>query len=526
MRMTNWRHVALRFATNRALIVLIAAILGLVLTFNIAKNVEDNQFKQRALAVAESVASIPQVAAFVEGKGHGSELQALATKVASQTGARYIVIADNQGIRLTHPNSSLIGLRIDGPLLALQGKSYTTVNSGSLGRSANGKTPIFNASGKIVGLVSAGFLTSNFTGETSYLRKAFLLYGIGLIILGFFLAEFLARRLRSRKVEMELQTIRTKYQEREAMLHAIKEGVITLTPNNRIILINDEAKRLLQLDENSIGKSIDSLIPQGRLLDLLEGEVFEEDDGLVLNESFSLRVNHRPVKLLGKDIGAVITVRDRTEHIGLMRELDSVKNLTNALRAQQHEYSNRMHTLTGLLELKRYEEAAQYLGEISHVDANLAETLRDKLDDPTIAALLLAKVSIAREKGVKLEISPLTSIGDLTIDQNAKVTVVGNLIDNAIEATAGMRGAEVKVLFDRVGSNAKRIQVSDNGPGLPEPNSHVVFEDGFSTKSFQANSHRGMGLAIVSRMVKQASGTIDCRNENGAIFTVLLSVKS
>ncbi len=524
--MAKWKSVALRFATNRTLIVLIAAILGLLLTFNIASNVEDNQFKQRALAVAESVAAIPQVAIYVEEKGHSSELQALANKVATQTGARYIVIADSNGIRLTHPNPALVGLRIDGPLLALQGKSYTTVNSGSLGRSANGKTPIFNASGKIIGLVSAGFLASSFTGETSYLRQAFLLYGIGLIILGFFLAEFLARRLRNRKIEAELQSIRTKYQEREAMLHAIKEGVITLTPHNRIVLINDEAKRLLQLDESAIGNSIESLIPHGRLLDLLEGEVHEDDDGLVLNESFSLRVNRRSVKLLGKDIGAVITVRDRTEHIGLMRELDSIKNLTNALRAQQHEYSNRMHTLTGLLELQRYEEASQYLGEISHVDANLAETLRDKLDDPTITALLLAKVSIAREKGVKLDISPLTSIGDLAIDQNAKITVVGNLIDNAIEATAGMQSAQVNVIFDQVRHNEKRIQVQDNGPGLPEPYPQVVFEDGFSTKSLQANSHRGLGLAIVSRLVKQAAGVVECRNDDGAIFTVVLPVNA
>ena len=524
MLMTNWKEISLRIATNRTLIVLVAAILGLAFTFNIANQIEDNQYKQRALAVAEAVAAIPVVAKDIEIGSHQAELQTLTNKIIWQTGAAYIVIADKNGIRQTHPNASLIGQRIDGRLLALEGKSYTTVNNGSMGRSANGKTPIYSQSGKIVGLVSAGFLTSHFTGETSYLRQAFLLYGLGLILLGFLIAEFLSRRLRNRKVEAELQSMRTKYQEREAMLHAIKEGVITLSPNNRIVLINDEAKRLLQLTDNAIGKSIDALIPQGRLLDLLEGEVQLQDDGLVLNDSFSLRVNRRLVKHLGRDVGAVITVRDRTEHIGLMRELDSVKNLTNALRAQQHEYSNRIHTLNGLLELKRYEEASEYLGEISMVDADLAETLSDKLADQTITALLLAKIVIAREKGVHLKVSPLVSINDLIIDQNAKITVIGNLIDNAIEATVGMSNAEVNVIFDQISSNMKRIQVIDNGPGLPEPKPEVVFEDGFSTKSIHVNSHRGLGLAIVSRLVKQTGGEVTCHNENGAIFTVLLKV--
>ena len=419
----------------------------------------------------------------------------------------------------------MIGLRIDGQLLALTGKSYTTLNNGSLGRSANGKTPIYSADHKIVGLVSAGFLSSQFAGETGYLRQAFLLYGIGLIVLGFFLAEFLSRRFRNRKMEAELQAVRIKYHEREAMLHAIKEGVVSLTQNRRIVLINDEAKRLLQLDDHAIGKSFEEIIPQSRLLDLLEGETRPEDDGFVLSENFSLRVSYRPVRQMGRDIGAVITIRDRTEHIGLLRELDSVKNLTEALRAQQHEYSNRIHTLNGLLELKRFDDASQYLGEISLLDADLAETLFDKLSDQTVTALLLAKVSIAREKGVSLKITPLTAIDDLSIDQNAKVTVIGNLLDNAMDATVGIADGQVEIIFDELSKSIKRIQVLDNGPGLPLPDPEVVFEDGFSTKAFQNNSHRGLGLAIVKRLVKQSGGTVSCRNELGAIFTIKLPVK-
>ena len=323
----------------------------------------------------------------------------------------------------------------------------------------------------------------------------------------------------------ELEETRLKFQERNAMLHAIKEGVITLNPAKRIQLINDEAKRLLGLTDAAVGKPIDEVLPEGRLLDLIEGEVSQGDDELVLNETFSLRVNHRPVKQFGRDMGYVITLRDRTEHIGLLRELDSVTNLTNALRAQQHEYANRMHTLNGLLELKRFSEAKSYLGEISALDANLAETLYDKISNPIITALLLAKVVIAREKGLTLKVEPNTSLDDLILDQNAQITVIGNLIDNAIEATANSAGGVVVVSFDPGPGSNKSITVRDTGPGLPEKNPEVVFEDGFSTKSSPSPSHRGLGLAIVVRLVKQVNGRISCHNDQGAVFIVEVPVR-
>ncbi len=518
--MHKWRSTALKVVTNRTLIVLLAAVVGMVLTFNVSRHVQDNQFRERALTLAETVAAVPQVATLIEEGDPQGLLQPLAAKIAKETGAAYVVIADNKGIRLTHPNPANIGLRIDGPLLALQGKSYTTLNNGSLGRSANGKTPIYNSNRVIVGLVSAGFLTSKFTGETSYLREAFLLYGIGLIILGLFLAEFLSRRFREKRIDAELQSTRVKYQEREAMLHAINEGVITLTPQKKVLLINDEAMRLLRVTDAVVGKSIDEVLPQGRLLDLLEGETRQGDDESVLTENFSLRVNYRPVRQMGREIGAVITLRDRTEHVGLMRELDSVKNLTDALRAQQHEYANRIHTLNGLLELKRYDEASDYLGEISKLDADLAERLSDKIANPTITALLLAKVVIAREKGVALSIDAQVSLDDLALDGNAQVTVVGNLIDNAIDATAGTSKAAVTISFTHGRPGYKLIRVEDSGTGLPEPNPEVVFEDGFSTKQATSGVHRGLGLAIVSRLVRQVDGSISCFNRDGAVFVV------
>lgn len=525
-RMSKLRETVLRAATNRALIIFLAAVLGLVLTFNVSRHVQDNQFKERALTLAQTVAAMPPVAQLIKEGDPLGLLQPLATKIVQDTGAAYVVITDSFGIRLTHPNPARIGERIDGPLLALQGKSYTTLNEGTLGRSANGKTPIYDSDHLIVGLVSAGFLTSTFTGQTSYLRQAFILYGFGVIILGIFLSEFLFRRFRDRRLDLELQTTRIAYQERDAMLHAIKEGVITLDPQKRVTMLNDEAKRLLDLPDSAIGEPIDAVLPQGRLLDLIEGEGRQDEDETVLNDNFSLRVHYRSVKQLGRDIGAVITIRDRTEHIGLLRELDSVKNLTEALRAQQHEYANRIHTLGGLLDLGRFEEAIAFLGEISEVDADLAEQLNDRITSPTLTALLLAKVAIAREKGVKLTVDAQTSLDDLALDSNAQITVVGNLLDNAIEAVIGLSGATVAITFIQVSAGKKIIRVEDSGPGLPEPNPEVVLEDGFSTKTSATGTHRGLGLAILVRLVRQVGGSTHCFNRNGAVFEVEIPIKS
>lgn len=522
--MTTARARFLRFFWNRALIVLVAALLGLVMTFNVAHHAQNQEYLTRALTLAESISIMPDVIQLVQTNDANHELPPLALLIAKRTGASYIVFTDKDGVRLSHPNPALIGQKVDDAQATLAGASITSFNPGSLGLSANGRTPIFNSSGEVIGMVSAGFLTNTFYHQVKSLEDSFIFLGFGIILLGFILSEILARTLRNKRIENELEETKIKYQARDAMLHAIKEGVITLATDRKIILINDEAMRLLDLNKSAVGQPIDAVLPQGRLLDLLEGETPQGDDEIVLNENFSLRINTRPVRRLGRVIGSVITLRDRTEHIGLLRELDSVTNLTNALRAQQHEYANRIHTISGLVDLGRMDDAKQYLGEISTMDADLAEKLNDKIINQTVTALLLAKVVIAREKGVNLTIDPKTSLDDISLDLNAQITVIGNLIDNALDSVAGQSDAQVSLTIEASHSETKIITVRDNGSGLPEPRPDIVFEDGFSTKSSENAAHRGLGLAIVSRLVKQAGGSITCYNNHGAVFVVDIPV--
>jgi len=522
--MPSTRSRLIRIFTNRVLIVTVAAFLGLLMTFKVTQQVQNREYLSRALTLAQSISIMPDVVNLVEKGDPQRQLPGLALTIAEQTHASYIVITDKNGVRLSHPNPLLIGQRVTDAQEALAGKSTTTFNNGSLGLSANGRTPIFDQAHHVVGIVSAGFLTTTFAGEIKHLQNSFIFLGFGIIFLGFVVAEILSRTLRNRRIENELSEVTSKYQEREAMLHAIKEGVITLSADRKIMLINDEAMRLLDLNETVVGQGISQVLRPGRLLQLVQGEVSQGDDEILLNDKFSLRINTRPVRHLGRQIGYVVTLRDRTEHVGLLRELDSVTNLTNALRAQQHEYANRIHTISGLIELGRVDDAKKYLGEISSLDADLAERLNDTISNQTITALLLAKLAIAREKGVALEIDPKTSLDDLALDDNAQITVIGNLLDNAFDAVATIKDGRVTLTIEKSHGPYKVITVRDNGLGLPSPRPDIVFQDGFSTKLGADSSHRGLGLAIVSRLVKQVGGSITCYTNHGAVFVVEIPV--
>ncbi len=519
------RDVLLRAMSNRLFIVSIAVLVGLLMAYHSARSNQEAQDELRVLAIAKATAAIPGIPELLASGDPQGKLRDLAETLVKSTDASYIVIANAKAIRFSHPNSKLIGKRLDGDQPALLGRSYTTIDTkGTLGISVNGKTPIYDAAGRIVGLVSAGILLSKLAGEGSVLFHGFLFYGFGLLVGGLLLSELLVRLARGRKLKEELVDITAQFQEREAMLHSIREGVITLTSNNSISLVNDEACRLLEITPAVIGKTIGEVIPVGRLRSLLAGQVDTDDDQQVLTDKFSIIISRRPVFYGGRAIGSVVTLRDRTEHVELLRELESVKNFSEALRSQQHEFANRIHTLNGLLELEKYHEAMEYLGEIASVQSNLAEDLNIKLGNTLIAALLIAKVTIARERGVKMSVEVTTPIDDLHIDQNALVTVIGNLVDNAIDAASGTPRAEVVVHFVQVSAQFKSITVHDSGPGLPERNPYVVFEDGFSTKPSRGAGHRGLGLAIVQRLIRQSAGTITVSNEGGATFDARIPI--
>lgn len=243
------------------------------------------------------------------------------------------------------------------------------------------------------------------------------------------------------------------------------------------------------------------------------------DDLLTVRGNRVLLANRMPTA----DGGAVATLRDRTELEHLGRELDSTCGLIDALRAQDHEHANRLHTLLGLLELEMHEDAMEFVTEVVGVHRATAEQVTEKVHDPLLAALLVGKATVAAERGVSLRMAPGTLLPDRLVDPRGLVTVVGNLVDNALDAAAGSDDALIEVGL-RADGRTVVLRVRDSGPGVPPENRESVFTEGWSTKELPAHGKRGLGLAMVRRLAERQGGcaTVDGAPEGGAEFTVVL----
>ncbi len=480
----------------------------------------DRQYEQRAVDVANSVAQIPDIRAALPAGDPGHKIAGLAAQVRVATGADYVVVADRTGLRYSHPNTSLIGQRLEEPVIVLDGHDHVGIDHGSLGRSANGKAPVRGADGSIIGEVSVGILEKEVSSQLRHEIPAIALYAGFAFGIGGLASWLLSRLIKRATFGLELSEITSLLQEREAMLHGIREGVIGFDSRGRINVINNEARRLLHITETGTGRHLDEVVPAGRLHDLLAGDLAGTDQVALTDDSL-LVVNRMPVILGGRDAGSVVTLRDRTELEALMRELNAVTGLTTALRAQEHEFTNRLHVMSGLLELGAHDEAASYLAEISSGSITAGEALRSRIAPPVVAALLLAKVSIATEQDVKLLVTEDSHLDAAADEAQTVLTVLGNLIDNAFEALAG-RPDPRRVTVALSDTNGLSITVSDTGPGVEADVVGEIFQDGYSTKAPRAELRRGLGLALVHRLVHRAGGTISVTTGPGARFEVWL----
>jgi two-component system CitB family sensor kinase len=481
----------------------------------------DEQYEERARVVAAAVADMPEVRAALPTQDPTGLLQPLADRVQQDTGAAYVVITDRDGLRYSHPNPALIGRYLEEPVQVLDGQTHVGIDNGSLGRSANGKAPVLSPSGQVIGQVSVGILETTVAAQLVEQGWLIALYLLIALAVGVMVALLLARSMKRRTYGLELGEISSLLQERDAMLHRIREGVLGFDAQGRVTLINDEARRLLGLGGQVIGEPLTQTLPPGRLRDVLTGSLTGADQVVLTKESV-LVVNHRPVVIGGRPAGSVITVQDRTEMEELIRELDSATGLANALRAQEHEFANRLHVIGGLLDLQEVDEARTYLDTVAGEHTGSAEDLRARISPPVIAALLLAKHSIAAERDVTVAVTPDSHL-DLPTGGAAQdvMTILGNLIDNALDAVAD-QPAPRQVSVTITDGSGISIVVADTGPGVPAEHLTDIFADGFSTKTPSGDRRRGIGLALVRRVVNRAGGAITVAPGPGGRFEVTL----
>ncbi|WP_415855277.1 ATP-binding protein [Sinomonas sp. G460-2] len=515
-----WRHrpLASQILAWTSLVLLVTAVIGVVIASHVTRNVLDGQYRLRSLAVATTVAETPGIAAAVVARDPTRWIRDLADRVTDETDVTYVVVTGLDAMRLSHPNRFKIGLQLEEPLAIMDGHSHLGTQNGSLGVSANAKVPIKDDVGAIVGQVSVGILESSV--EQDLADEALGIAGLfALLLAGATVGSvILAQRIKRATYGLEPGQMTSLLQNREALLHGIREGMIGLDDGGRVTVINSEARRLLGLDGTLIDKRIDELVPPGRLLEVLTDDG-GGDDQVVITDDALLVANRRRVSVAGRSVGAVVTLRDRTETEALVRDLRSTQGLIEALRAQEHEYANRLHVVTGLLDAGHVEKARSFVSTISDTARSLGEGLRSRIEPPELAALVLAKATVAAEQGVALVVTESSQLKQPELPTVELLTLVGNLLDNAIDALAGTSG-ERTVTLHLDDSDGVFISVRDTGPGVPADLVDEVFHDGFSTKEARPGLRRGIGLALVARIVRRSGGTLDVFPGPGGRFEV------
>ncbi|NKI42808.1 sensor histidine kinase [Streptomyces physcomitrii] len=481
----------------------------------------DDQAMRRALAIAQTTAAHPALAEELRTSEPGvhGPVQTEAERIRRASGAEYVVVMDTRGVRWSHPDTTGLGHRVStDPGAALAGREVMEIDEGTLGRSARGKVPLRDEEGRIVGAVSVGIAYDSVRARLIHAIPELLAYAGGALAVGALAAWLISRRVQRQTRDLAFSDIAALLAEREAMLHGIREGVVALDREGRLRLVNDEAQRLLGLGAGAIGEPLEAVLGPGRTTDVLAGRV-RGTDLLTVRGPRVLLANRMPTE----DGGAVATLRDRTEVEELGRELDSTRGLIDALRAQDHEHANRMHTLLGLLELGMYEEAVEFVADVTGAHRMTAEQLTEMIHDPLLSALLVGKATVAAERGVDFTVRAEPALPDRLVDARGLVTIVGNLVDNAFDAASGTTGARVELEL-RVDARTVVLEVRDTGPGVPEAERESVFVEGWSTKRPPAHGKRGIGLALVRRLAERQGGsaTVDETPHGGARFTVVL----
>lgn len=478
--------------------------------------------QERMIAVARSVAQLPTIIEAYDEARPEETIQPIAELIRDASDVTYIVVTDDEGIRYSHPNPDRIGEMVStDPSVALSGEMYVGTQTGTLGESWRVKVPIMTDDGTILGQVSVGILES--TLDEQFLHDASL-FGLTLgiaAIVAVAAAAGVARVVRRRIFELEPDEIRSLLETREATLHGMREGLVALDDRGRVTICNDAAARLLGLasPEHTVGAHGSDLFGAdlSALIAARTGETAPQR--LILAGERVLLARATPITLRGQDAGTAVILMDRTEIDDALRRLAGAESLADGLRAQQHEFANTLHTIGGLIDLGETDAARRVIDRGSSGGALSSLGAHDGIRDVEVTALLLAKRAQARERGITLHVADGSSLSPTEAQRDDLLTVVGNLVDNALDASRSGGTVTIDIL-ETAGEIS--VIVDDDGDGIDEADRENVFTIGYSTKA--ADAPRGYGLTLVSRVIERLRGHIDVGDSplGGARFAVHL----
>ena len=505
------------------LIVLVLILVGSLVVHNVIRQVEA-EVGTKAMDIGRLVAQDPVVQTAILSEHPSAVLQPYAERWRKTTGAAFIVIANMNQIRLSHTLPENVGTPLANLYRepVLHGQEYLYVGKGSLAPSLRANVPVWDSAGRTqIGFISVGFYLSDLSQRVLNEVREFIFVLLAALLCGLMGAAWLARNVKKSIFGLEPYEIARLLQEHIATLEAIKEGVVTVDAAGNVRLMNSEAGAILGiLPETTIGRPIAEMIP------------FDEENTLVASTTalynreyqvngITILAHSVPIRLEGEDVGAVITFRDRTEACRLAEEISGVHRFIDGLRAQSHEYKNKLHAIAGLIQLGRNEEAVDFITDSSGLVQELFDRLQTKIQDPVTFALLVGKSSRARELGIDYQIDPLSSLEHTHLPCTGAdmVLILGNLIENAMDAVASLPDKKILVGVYDTGTELI-IRVSNSGPGISPELGERIYERGVTTK----HGARGYGLALVAVKLKELGGSIHFTNlpQSGVEFTVTI----
>lgn len=511
--MSRWwpRSLAGQAIALQLLVIAVVVLAGSALALFDARQDGDEAAREQVIAIATALADSPSTAEAIESGRATEILQPVTEAVRTNTDIAFITIMAPDRTRFTHTDPQQIGGSYIGTIEpALRGETFSEVFTGTLGPSIRAVAPVRNESGQIVGLVSAGILQTSLADRW---RAQFpTIAAVSLAALAISLAGvwLIRRRLLRQTHGLRPDELRVMYEHHDAILHSVSEGLIVLDRNG-VALVNDEARRLLGLgpgpvDSSDLPQFLRSFNPGAR-------------DEVHVTEDRVLVVNRAPVED-GPRHSEVVTIRDRTELQGALGELNSLKVLTDTLRSQAHEAANKLHTIVTMVEMGRADEAVQFATNELELSQQLVDRLSSAVSEPALVALLLGKTAQADERGIELTITEDTHLpsnaDDVPLTGPEMVTVLGNLIDNAMDACDREDPwVEVTVSQD---NGTLLIRVADSGAGMDAGTFEKAMERGYSTKG--ESNHHGLGLALVAQVVNRHNGTLTADVTYGSVVTV------
>ncbi|MGF3102149.1 DcuS/MalK family sensor histidine kinase [Rossellomorea sp. DUT-2] len=516
----------LKLSTIIILFVCIVVLVSLVITdLLISRTINDNiesTIEEKAKIVSRTVSHSTIVKRGLEGEGE-DQIQEYTQDIQKSAEVLFVVVMDMEGIRKSHPDPDRIGKHFVGgdEKEVLRGKETLSISEGTLGQSVRAFSPVFNEENQQIGAVAVGISLGSVEEALTMSHRNILVGSMIGIIFGIIGAVIIARYIKKILFGLEPITIAKILEERNTMLQSVHEGVVAVNKDTTISLVNKSALKIFNkagLSSDPIGMPIKEYMPHTRLERVIATGKPELDEEQTIN-GVSILVNRVPLIVNDEVVGAISTFRDKTEVNQLAEQLTGVKSYAEALRAQSHEFMNKMHVILGLVKMRDYNHLNRYVKELVSLRVDEVSTVTSKVKDPALAGFIMGKLSYAREKNVALTIEChhfIPEPKDSTVTHEL-ITVIGNLLDNSVEATTN--SDEKEVLLELFYEDEQfEMVVTDSGEGMADEIAEEIFTKGYSSKG----EGRGYGLFLVKESLRKLNGTLHVESKVGSGTTMIV----